>query len=84
MNTYKVWCPEYGHTEDNADAVQSDCHIHAAVDWVRHYEYHRAEFPVGNGASVVVHVSGDGTTRRYEITGHAEPVYDAKPLGKVP
>lgn len=86
MSKYKVWCEDYGGSFETSDTINADCHIHAAEEWVRQYEQRHVEFPVGNGGSVVVYVVdaltlvGGAVERLYEVTGHAEPVYHARPV----
>lgn len=51
MTTYRVWCPEDGTEEADADSVDAICAVDAATDWV---EAHHAELDYPKCVRVLV------------------------------
>lgn len=78
MSKCRVWCPEYGQTEDDAREIATDDAEQAARKWAQWYDKHSAEFNIVGGSDVVAHVRApDGELLCFRVYGEAVPYYSA-------
>ncbi|TKI01533.1 hypothetical protein [Martelella alba] len=82
MNTYLVWCMEYGDERSNALKLEAYTHDDAAEKWARWYDRHSAKYSiVSEQRTPEVCVAMDGEPERhFLVTGEAVPVYEAHPV----
>ena len=76
--TFLVWCPEYGHEQDEAELMLDTNARTAAERWIRLCDIH---FGGGHFAdAVTVYVRREGKTTEYSVTA-TPPVYAATKAG---
>ncbi|UCM30742.1 hypothetical protein LE197_12950 [Pseudomonas sp. PS1(2021)] len=86
MSDFRVWCPDYGHEEDDAMHIR-DAYDHAAAarEWAERYERQNAEYPIADGGCVVVMVqrAGEGA-QAFTVSGYAQPAYTENAIREMP
>ncbi|MBD9573786.1 hypothetical protein IB260_00565 [Pseudomonas sp. PDM23] len=86
MSDFLVWCPDYGHEEDDAMHVRDSYdHAAAAREWAERYEQRNADYNIANGecVTVMVHRLGEDT-QAFAVSGYAQPVYTATAIREQP
>ena len=85
MNTYIVWCPDYGQSEEDGRTVHADCAQYAAQQWAHWQDYHSADYLIVSGQYTAVRVrlsdpASDDERKilRYLVWGESVPQYTAR------
>ena len=80
MNTYRVWCPDYGHEgpEDGMLLGYAYDARDAAQTWAMRHDRDSGEFTIVRGTAANVMVQApDGTVTTWTVYGETAPVYSA-------
>lgn len=79
MGLYKVWCPDYGQTEDDARSLVTFSENSAAIQWAEEYDKWSAEYSIAGGEVVSVAVKApEGAVTTLVVYGEAVPQYRAR------
>jgi len=79
METFAVWCPDFGSERSDARHFKAIDHEDAACKWAERQDRASAEYSIVGGTSMVVMVSeGDDAPKEFTVFGEAMPVYRAR------
>ena len=76
---YKVWCPERGETENEAEEIESSNVYDAAEEWARQED--EADAGIADHAQtrlVRVRVGGSHIVRELFVSGELQRIYSAR------
>ena len=81
-DTYRVWCPDYGHEgpEDGMAVSSRDAYNaqNAAEIWAARSDRDSGDYTIVGGSEVTVRVQDpDGTVTQWIVYGEAVPSYSA-------
>jgi len=77
--TYRVWCPYQGETEDDATSVEAASPNEAAKKWAAAYDKADYTYSIAcDDNSETVCVRADGDTTRWLVWGQMMPTYYAE------
>jgi len=75
METYSVWCPEYGQTRDDAREFKAWIPEDAAKEWGHWSDSSSSDYTIANGNEIEVLVAlGDADAEAFIVS--AEPSID--------
>lgn len=79
---WKIWCPEYDETEEDAKTIYAGWARDAAAKWGEWFDREDCDYTILNGDDVVVHVKGGefNTVRQFRVQGKTVPEYWAEEL----
>ncbi len=77
---YKVWWPDRGQEQDDAQSVEAFDHENAATKWAHWYDYRSNDYAIVGGEVAEVMVLHEGDTAPIKVTvfGEMERSYRAR------
>lgn len=82
MNRYRIWCPDLGQEESDAQARSAIDAQEAAEEWAEWHDWYSAEYGIVGGKERKVFVRDiDGSEiSEWTVTGESVPLYRARPV----